>query len=178
MTHAHALRRLDRLLRESTVVPCERDDRFVIFSDLHLGDGSSRDEFVHNTALFRTVLSEHYLQRRFKLVLNGDIEDLYKFPLRAVMEHCGDLYRLFDAFLRTTALYKIVGNHDADLAARNASFQRLPLYPGAAAAVRGAGYPGPARPPGRISAGPVQSDLRVLHALRRAARNPQRQRGV
>jgi len=129
MTHAHALRRLDRLLRESAVVPCERDDRFVIFSDLHLGDGSSRDEFVHNTALFRAVLSEHYLQRRFKLVLNGDIEDLYKFPLRAVMEHCGDLYRLFDAFLRATALYKIVGNHDADLAARNVSFQRLPLYP-------------------------------------------------
>ncbi len=128
MTHAHAMRRLDRLLRESTVVPCERDDRFVIFSDLHLGDGSSRDEFVHNTALFRTVLSEHYLRRRFKLVLNGDVEDLYKFSLRAVMEHCGDLYQLFDAFLRTTALYKIVGNHDADLAARNASFQRLPLY--------------------------------------------------
>src|SRR5208283_4534615 len=115
MTNAHALRRLDRLLRESAVVPCARDDRFVIFSDLHLGDGSSRDEFVHNTTLFRIVLSEHYLQRRFKLVLNGDIEDLYKFPLRSVLEHSGDIYKLFDAFRRTTALYKIVGNHDADL---------------------------------------------------------------
>ena len=178
MTHAHALRRLDRLLRESAVVPCERDDRFVIFSDLHLGDGSSRDEFVHNTALFRAVLGEHYLQRRFKLVLNGDIEDLYKFPLRAVMENCGDLYRLFDAFLRATALYKIVGNHDADLGGAQREFSTAAAVPGAAPAVRRAGYPGPARPPGGISAGPVQSDLRVLHALRLAARNPQRQRGV
>jgi predicted phosphodiesterase len=129
MTSARALRRLDRLLRESFLVPCERDDRFVIFSDLHFGDGSSRDEFVHNTALFRTVLSDYYLRRGFKLVLNGDVEDLYKFPLRAVIEHCGEIYRLFDAFLRTTALYKIVGNHDADLEARHASFQRLPVFP-------------------------------------------------
>ncbi len=167
MTYAHALHRLDRLLREAAVVPCERDDRFVIFSDLHLGDGGSRDEFLHNTKLFRTVLSEHYLQRRFKLVLNGDIEDLYKFPLRSVLEHCGDLYRLFDAFRRTTALYKIVGNHDADLAARNASFQAASLS-GAAAAIHAAGYSDPARPPGGISAGPVQPDLRIFHAARRS----------
>jgi len=123
------MRRLERLLSAAPVVACAPEDRYVIFSDLHLGDGSPRDNFTHNAGLFSSVLSSHYLPRHFKLVLNGDVEDLYRFSARSVIAHNEPLYQLFDLFRRRTALYKVLGNHDLDLQDHRASLQRFPLHP-------------------------------------------------
>lgn len=129
MTRTKAVRRLDRLRQASPVVRCAPGDRFVIFSDLHLGDGSARDGFIHNAGLFSSVLSGHYLPRQFKVVLNGDIEDLYRFSARSVLAHNAPLYQLLDLFHRRTALYKVLGNHDLDLHDHPPSLQRFPLHP-------------------------------------------------
>lgn len=129
MTRNRALERLDRLFASAHSVACSPVERFVIFSDLHLGDGSSGDSSEHNASLVSTVLSEYYLKRRFQLVLNGDIEDLYRFPLQDIAARQEPLYRLFDQFRRTTAFYKIVGNHDMDLLKHARFLQRFPLYP-------------------------------------------------
>jgi UDP-2,3-diacylglucosamine pyrophosphatase LpxH len=87
----------------------------VIFSDLHLGDGGPRDDFRRNADLLRAVLRGYYLKAGHSLVLNGDIEELQRFRLAAVRRQWRDVFSLFEEFRHTTALYKLVGNHDEAL---------------------------------------------------------------
>ncbi len=91
--------------------------RYVFLSDLHLGDRGPRDEFRHNADLLIDSLSSRYLAEGWTLVLNGDIEELYKYRLAAVREAYRDLYGLFAAFRDEGRLVKIVGNHDLALMA-------------------------------------------------------------
>ena len=100
-------------------IPLAATNRIVIFSDLHLGDGGPQDDFRHNSDLVHTVLRDYYLSGGFSLVLNGDIEELQRFPLAAIRGRWKDTFSLFEGFRRQTALYKIVGNHDEGLRARD-----------------------------------------------------------
>ncbi len=87
----------------------------VVFSDLHMGDGGPRDEFRPNGELMQTVLRDYYLAREYGLVLNGDIEELQRTSLPSVRASWQGMYDVFAAFQSRSALYKIVGNHDARL---------------------------------------------------------------
>lgn len=130
MTGLQVAERLGRLFDDAPRVTCAPKDRLVIFSDLHIGDGSSRDEFRHNATLVYSALATHYRPRGFKLVLNGDIEDLYKFPLKAVQDGNRRIFDLFGDFQRGPGLFKIAGNHDLDLTTRNGALMRFPVLPG------------------------------------------------
>jgi len=105
-------------LVEGSPVEClEAGARYVIMSDLHMGDGGSRDDLVKNRALIRGVLRERYLEEGWTLVLAGDIEELHKFRLPAIRRAWQPLYAVFDAFAARGGLRKIVGNHDLALLA-------------------------------------------------------------
>jgi predicted phosphodiesterase len=106
---------LQELYDSSPALPLSADSRFVFLSDFHLGDGSSRDDFLPNGDLLQEVLRRYYLPSGYFLVLNGDIEELQRFPLEAVRSRWQSLYGLFREFAGTTAVYRIVGNHDAAL---------------------------------------------------------------
>ena len=84
----------------------------VIFSDLHLGNGKKNDDFLKNSDLFTKALKEHYLPGNYRLVLNGDIEELQKFRPEDVFSAWKGLYTVFDEFEKRKALIKLVGNHD------------------------------------------------------------------
>lgn len=104
-----------RLVDESPIERLDENGRYVFLSDLHLGDGGRRDDMEHNRVLMENVLERWYLPRGYTLVLNGDIEDLNKFPLAVVRAAWPRLYAIFDAFAADGRLRKIVGNHDLDL---------------------------------------------------------------
>lgn len=110
--------RLRCLLDEAPVRSLARHDRLVVISDLHLGDGGPRDEFLGNASLVETVLCEHYLASSFGLVLNGDVEELQKFPLRSIQHRWREMYLLWERFRRESFLAKLVGNHDAAILGR------------------------------------------------------------
>lgn len=93
----------------------DRDSRLVFLSDLHMGDGGTRDDLAHNRELLEALLTRHYLGRGYILVLNGDIEDLSKFRYPDIRAAWASLYEVFDAFHRAGRLRKIVGNHDLAL---------------------------------------------------------------
>jgi predicted phosphodiesterase len=104
-----------RLVTACPVEELTENDRYVFLSDLHLGDGGKRDDMEHNRSLVEAALERWYLPRGYTLVLNGDIEDLNKFPLAAIRAAWPKLYELFDAFAARGRLRKIVGNHDLSL---------------------------------------------------------------
>lgn len=90
-------------------------DKFVIFSDLHMGNGSSLDDFLWNSELFSKILKDYYLPQDYTLILNGDIEELQKFSLLQVKGRWKDLYQIFSLFHRNSGFIKLLGNHDAEL---------------------------------------------------------------
>ncbi len=89
--------------------------RFVILSDLHMGNGGSRDDFRKNGQTVSEVLWNYYYDQGYHLVLNGDIEELQKFQLPRIQESWSDLYKIFDAYHSDKRLTKLYGNHDLTL---------------------------------------------------------------
>ena len=86
--------------------------KIVFMSDLHMGDRTSRDDFRHNADLVVDTLSGRYLADGWKLVLNGDVEELHKFPPAKIRAAYPDMYGLFESFEDRDGLVKILGNHD------------------------------------------------------------------
>lgn len=93
----------------------EPGTRYVFMSDLHMGNGSSRDDLVRNRQLIEGLLDKWYLHKDYTLVLNGDIEDLSKFELPDIMKAWPRVYETLAAFDNKNRLRKIAGNHDLTL---------------------------------------------------------------
>ncbi len=106
---------LDSLFNSAPELKIDNRSKIVIFSDLHVGSRSRRDDFLPNSAMFLYLIENYYLPRGYVMILNGDIEELQRRPLRMVKERWPDLYALFNAFASESRLYKIAGNHDVDL---------------------------------------------------------------
>jgi len=107
--------KLKKLYDESPEFTIGEDDKIVVFSDLHLGNGGRKDDFKHNSELFSYILENNYLKKNYKLVLNGDIEDLYKFDIDKIYEFNKGLYALFRKFNSKGNFFKLIGNHDYTL---------------------------------------------------------------
>jgi UDP-2,3-diacylglucosamine pyrophosphatase LpxH len=106
---------LNDLYRRARTIELQDTDRYVIFSDLHMGNGGRADDFLQNSELFRRVVAEHYRPRGYSLVLNGDVEELQRFPLEAIQKRWAEIYELFSSFAERGRLYRLVGNHDLPL---------------------------------------------------------------
>jgi predicted phosphodiesterase len=109
---------LEQLLLSSPARNLTHQDRVVIFSDLHLGDGSGKDDFRKNAALFQTILKEYYLPEDFLLVLNGDIEEHQKFSPFKVRRVWESVFFLFREFASRGKLIQLWGNHDERISLR------------------------------------------------------------
>jgi hypothetical protein len=117
----------NRFLRECPVEDFDPSRATVILSDLHMGNGGSRDDLARNRDIVQGILSRWYDARGYALILNGDVEDLNKFPLSSVRAAWPELYRIFLRFQGRGALRKIVGNHDyALIGERGYPFPILP----------------------------------------------------
>ncbi len=110
-----ALLKLDKLYNDSPIINISNDDRIVIFSDIHLGNGGYQDDFKQNSQLFANVLKDYYLKKNYRLILNGDIEELYKFRISKIVQSWKNIFSLFEEFRENGNLIKIFGNHDYEL---------------------------------------------------------------
>ncbi len=117
---------LNRLFQSSPTVHLSDKDKYVIFSDLHMGNGGKSDDFARNSDMFIQVLRDYYFPKGYTLVLNGDVEELQRFTLESIQQRWGTVYKVFDMFAREDRLYRLVGNHDLDLLfMQNHSFDLL-----------------------------------------------------
>jgi UDP-2,3-diacylglucosamine pyrophosphatase LpxH len=121
---------LQRLFDSSPAHPLSPSDRLVILSDLHLGDGSARDDFLPNGELLGEILRSYYLPGGHALVLNGDIEELQRFPLQSIRARWEHLYALFRRFGDRSGVHRIVGNHDEALWHSDPRLRDQPLQAG------------------------------------------------
>lgn len=115
MTEKNILKRLNRLLEDTPALEISGKDKLVIFSDLHVGNKGSNDDFARNSDFFRQILAKYYDPRGYHLVLNGDIEELFRFSLKQIIYRSKEFYKLLERFHNRDALTKLVGNHDFQL---------------------------------------------------------------
>jgi UDP-2,3-diacylglucosamine pyrophosphatase LpxH len=108
-------KQLDVLFEEAERVKFEKNSKFVVFSDLHMGDGSSKDDFRSNATLFENVLQKYYLPNDFGLILNWDVEELQRFPLKKIMSKWSYVFDIFKKFQANGGIWKLLGNHDLTL---------------------------------------------------------------
>lgn len=106
---------LEKLYNESPELKISAKDKIVIFSDLHMGDGRSMDDFHRNSRMFLTVLNDFYFANNYILVLNGDVEELHRYQLNRIKKQWKEIYEIFCRFYNDNRLYKIYGNHDSRL---------------------------------------------------------------
>ena len=123
-------RHLDELYKTSAKIEVNPGDRWVIFSDLHVGNGSSKDDFKDNSALFIQVLKQYYLKGNFNLILNGDVEELQRFPEKKIIGAWPELYWVIDEFYQKGLFYKTIGNHDIELLLNEGKDSRYPIHHG------------------------------------------------
>ena len=107
--------KLDHIFEESPSVDLKTHDNWVIFSDLHIGDGGTTDDFRRNADLFIAAIKDHYQKKGHALILNGDVEELQRFSVEKITKKWGEVYKLFDQFHQEGKLYKTIGNHDLEL---------------------------------------------------------------
>jgi UDP-2,3-diacylglucosamine pyrophosphatase LpxH len=118
---------LDKLCDRSDEIEIDDDDKLVIFSDLHMGNRRSGDDFKRNAPVFISALRDYYLKNDYSLILNGDIEELHRYALHTIRERWNDIYSLFDRFAGRGKLYKVFGNHDSKLFSLPDQHLRYPL---------------------------------------------------
>jgi UDP-2,3-diacylglucosamine pyrophosphatase LpxH len=104
--------RLSQVLDNARTIPYDDSSRFVLFSDLHRGNGSKADRFVPNAELFLTMLND-YVRRGFSYIEVGDGDELWKgWPFEEIRHAHRRVFELFHGLNRERRLHLILGNHD------------------------------------------------------------------
>lgn len=89
------------------------NDKYVLISDLHLGDGSLADDFRNNTKVMEKAL-QYYKNQGYKCIILGDCEELWQFDADEIRKEYNDsIYAKFRAFGKNN-LIRIWGNHDSE----------------------------------------------------------------
>ena len=118
---------LEKLFNDSPIIKLDNESKWVIFSDLHMGDGSSNDDFRRNSDLFHNALQQHYLRKNYGLILNGDVEELQRANFNKIHKNWSQIIQVFSKFHQEERLIKTVGNHDLELAYNDKLENPLPL---------------------------------------------------
>ena len=93
-----------------TALDVNGHEPWIIFSDQHKGAGDYADEFRHCAPTYLSAL-QHYHAAGFRLVLLGDVEELWENSVREVMTAYRPIMEAEAAFGKHRYL-RIWGNHD------------------------------------------------------------------
>lgn len=85
--------------------------KYVIMSDLHLGDGGEADDIRENAETLTSAL-DYYNDQKYTLILLGDIEELWQFDLESIVNQYSDtVYKRMKVFGKSK-FFRVFGNHD------------------------------------------------------------------
>jgi UDP-2,3-diacylglucosamine pyrophosphatase LpxH len=98
--------------KKVTELPLE-NSKYVIFSDLHFGDGGKSDDFRDNVNALMTALP-YYNDRGHTLILLGDIEELWQFDLPTIAKRYKNRSYKYMKSYGNDRFYRVFGNHDID----------------------------------------------------------------
>jgi len=95
--------------------------KYLIISDLHLGDGTKSDDFIYEDYTRRElndVLLVDWINKLSPdvVILNGDIYELWQHSMRRIKKSHPMLHKLFNNKINPTIKFiRLTGNHDYEL---------------------------------------------------------------
>jgi len=122
-----AREKLCSLLRNPDVPELPLSGRkYVLFSDLHLGDGGKADDFSRNEPAMMAALS-YYKFNGFYVILLGDTGEIWQFDYEKVRDRYNkSVYAGFRAF-GDGHVFRIAGNHDSEWSSPRDPIKNNPL---------------------------------------------------
>lgn len=104
--------RLNRLLKQSPVLPFDRHSKIVLMSDCHRGVGNWGDNFLKNQNLFFAALN-YYYEEGFTYIELGDGDELWENrDLSQIINIHSSAYWMISRFYHEHRFYMLYGNHD------------------------------------------------------------------
>jgi UDP-2,3-diacylglucosamine pyrophosphatase LpxH len=94
-------------------LPLNVNNKYALFSDLHMGDGGNSDLFKDNEKTMKSAL-KYYKDNGYSIILMGDIEELWQFNFIEIYNRYDkSIYECLRSF-QTNKVHRIFGNHDCD----------------------------------------------------------------
>jgi UDP-2,3-diacylglucosamine pyrophosphatase LpxH len=124
---ALTLNKLSQLWKRDDVkVLPTKGKKYIIMSDIHLGDGKKADDFHQNEKALTAALT-HYNKNGYNLILLGDIEELWQFALEEIKgRYQNTIYKTIKAF-GDDHVYRVCGNHDLEWCPPTDPIRNTPL---------------------------------------------------
>lgn len=109
-----ARRKLTKLWKDKSIPELKTvGKKYVMFSDLHLGDNTRADDFRKNTKGFQRAL-DYYKRNGYTLIFLGDIEEFWQFSLKSITsKYQKSVYNKIKSF-GDNRIIRIFGNHDIE----------------------------------------------------------------
>lgn len=135
-------KRLDLAFDQVPILPLGGDNKYVLFSDCHRGNGTHNDNFLKNEHLYLAAL-RHYYRLDYTYIELGDGDELWENrKMEQITEIHSAVFEQLSMFYQKHRLYMIYGNHD--IVKKNSSFSQkkcasfycptrpcaMPLFPG------------------------------------------------
>ena len=96
-------------------LPLNINDKYAVFSDLHLGDGGKADNFAHNEETIGFAL-KYYKDNGYSIILLGDVEEFWQFDFVKIRNRYDkSIYELLRSF-PDNKVHRVFGNHDIEWA--------------------------------------------------------------
>ena len=112
-------RRLSAVMESARTISFDDSSKYVMFSDLHRGNGGSADAFKPNAELFLSTLND-YVRRGFSYVEVGDGDELWKgWGFEEILHAHQRIFDLLHELNRERRVHLILGNHDVKHRARH-----------------------------------------------------------
>ena len=94
-------------------LPLDINDKYALFSDLHLGDGGKADNFVRNEETMVFAI-KYYKDNGYSIIFLGDVEELWQFDFIKIRDRYDkSIYELLKSF-PDNKVHRIFGNHDIE----------------------------------------------------------------
>lgn len=115
-------KRLDSAFKHVPILPLGGDNKYVLFSDCHRGNGTHNDNFLKNEHLYLAALRQ-YNRLNYTYIELGDGDELWENrKMEQITEVHSEVFEQLSHFYRKHRLYMIYGNHD--IVKKNTSFSQ------------------------------------------------------
>jgi UDP-2,3-diacylglucosamine pyrophosphatase LpxH len=108
----HTNERLSSAYENARIEYFDDSSKYIIFSDVHRGNGSHFDEFSKNQNVFRYAL-EYYFKNDYTYIEAGDGDELWENPKASDIKNAHfHIFETIKKFNDENRLIMIYGNHD------------------------------------------------------------------
>lgn len=107
-------KKLSKLYKMSKRIKINDDNKVVIMSDCHRGNGSINDNFIKNKYIYEYAL-KYYFDNQFFYIELGDGDEMWEVKkYQEIIQHHLAVFKILKNFYDKRRLFMIYGNHDIE----------------------------------------------------------------